>query len=354
MNWALIMAGGFGTRFWPASRKDKAKQFLKLWGTQTLIEETCNRVRNLVPKQRLEVFTQADKVAWVSNHLKIPKNQIVGEPMGRNTAPCMIWAALRILKKDPDAVMSILPADHFIAKPKQFSQALKAAYEVARKTGQPVTLGVKPDSAHTGYGYLEMQKKEMAQSGFAVYRLKQFHEKPDAKKATAYFKSGKYLWNAGIFVWKADELVKCGEKYLPESVKILRQIVDRNIQGKKLAQLFSRVQSISIDYGMMEPLKGRILTIPISVGWNDVGSWSTLAKLLPSDKEKNVYQGDVIAVRSGGNFVRTSGKPIALVGVQNMVVVDAGDVLLVCPKKETELIRDLVSEFQKRKMNEYL
>ncbi len=354
MNWALIMAGGFGTRFWPASRKALPKQFLSLWGKETLIEATCSRIKNIVPKQRLEVFTQAQKVAWAAKHLKIAKSQIVGEPMGRNTAPCMIWAALRILKKDPDAVMSILPADHFIEKPKLFSQALKAAYEVARQTGQPVTLGVQPDSPHTGYGYLEIQKRAMTQNGFAVYRLKQFHEKPDAKKAAAYLKSGKYLWNAGIFVWKASELVKCAEKYLPGSVKILRQIVDQNPQGKKLAKLFGKVQSVSIDYGLMEPLKGKILTIPLSVGWNDVGSWSTLSKLLPANKEYNVLQGNVIAVRSRGNFVRTSQKPIALVGVHNMVVVDAGDILLVCPKSETESIRDMVQELQKRGMKEYL
>lgn len=182
MNWALIMAGGFGTRFWPASRKALPKQFLKLWGNETLIEETCDRIRGIVPKQRLEVFTQIEKVSWVTQHLKISKSQVVGEPMGRNTAPCMIWAALRILKKDPHAVMSILPADHFISNPKKFSQALEAAYEVARKTGQPVTLGVEPDSPHTGYGYLEMQKKVMTQKSFSVYQLKQFHEKPDAKK----------------------------------------------------------------------------------------------------------------------------------------------------------------------------
>lgn len=354
MNWALIMAGGSGTRFWPASRKALPKQFLKLWGQETLIEETCARIRKFVPKERLEVFAQASKSAWVAKHLNISKSQVVGEPMGRNTAPCAIWAALRLLKKDPDAIMAILPSDHFIEKPDAFARALKAAYAVAQQTGQPVTLGVQPDSPHTGYGYLEMQKQVMTQAGFKVYSLKQFHEKPDAKKAAAYLKSGKYLWNAGIFIWKASALVECAEKYLPESVKVLRQIVDEKMQGKKLAQYFSRVQSISIDYGLMEPLKGTILTIPVSVGWNDVGSWSTLSKLLPEDRDQNVYQGQVVGVRSRGNFVRAAQKPIALVGVQNMVVVDAGDVLLVCPKSETESIRDLVDELRKRKFEQYL
>ena len=211
MNWALIMAGGSGTRFWPASRKDKPKQFLKLWGNQTLIEETCARIKTLVPRSRLEVFTQNEKVAWVVKNLKVAKTQVVGEPMGRNTAPCAIWAALRILKKDPHAVMAILPSDHFIGQPKKFVQALKVAYQVALKTGQPVTLGIQPDSPHTGFGYLEMQKREMTQEGFDVYRLKKFHEKPDLKKAQAYIRSKSFLWNAGIFVWKASELVKAVE-----------------------------------------------------------------------------------------------------------------------------------------------
>lgn len=354
MNWALIMAGGSGTRFWPASRQAKPKQFLSLWGGLTLIEETCSRIRSVIPKERLDVFTQASQVSWVAKHLKIKSSQIVGEPMGRNTAPCAIWAALRILKKDPDAVITILPADHFIGKPDQFARALKSAYEVARKTGQPVTLGIQPDSAHTGYGYLEMQKKETTQNGFQVYRLKRFHEKPDTKKAEAFLKSGKFLWNAGIFVWKASELVACAEKYLPKTVQILRKIVDQKIQGKKLAELFSRIEPISIDYGLMEQLKGEILTIPVSVGWSDVGSWSALSKLMNSDREKNVFQGHVIPVRSHGNFIRTSQKPIALVGVKDMVVVDAGDILLICPKKETEAIRELVGELQKRKMKSYL
>ena len=354
MNWALIMAGGSGTRFWPASRKAQPKQFLKLWGKQTLIEETCARIRGLVPKERLEVFTQAQKVSWVAKHLKILKSQVVGEPMGRNTAPCAIWAALRLLQKDPQAVLAILPSDHFIAKPKEFSRALKAAYEVASRTGQPVTLGIQPESPHTGYGYLEMQKKVMRQGSFSVYQLKQFHEKPNAKKAQSFFKSGKFLWNAGIFVWKASALVACAEKYLPQTVKVLREITTTQAQGKELKQLFSRAQSISIDFGLMENLKGKILTIPVSVGWNDVGSWSTLAKLMPADKQQNIFQGNVVSVRSRGNFVRGNKKPIALVGVQNMVVVDTGDVLLVCPKSETESIRDLVAELQKRGRQAYL
>ncbi len=354
MNYALIMAGGSGTRFWPASRKALPKQFLKLWGKETLIEETCSRIRKLVPKDRLEVFTQASKAGWVAKHLKISQSQVVGEPMGRNTAPCAIWAALRLLKKDPDAVIAILPSDHFIGKPKQFEKALKAAYGVAQKTGQPVTLGIQPDSPHTGYGYLELQSKISTQNGLSVYQLKQFHEKPDAKKAMAYLKSGKFLWNAGIFVWRADELVKCSEKYLPASVKVLRKIVNEKISGKKLAELFSRVESISIDYGLMEHLKGKILSIPVSVGWNDVGSWSTLAKLIKQDSQGNVLQGNVVAVRSSGNFVRSQNKPIALVGVKDVVVVDAGDVILVCPKSETESIRDLVGELDKRGMKEYL
>jgi len=354
VNWALIMAGGSGTRFWPASRKALPKQFLKLWGKETLIEETCSRIRKLVPKDRLEVFTQASKASWVAKHLKISKLQVVGEPMGRNTAPCAIWAALRLLKKDPNAVMAILPSDHFIGKPKQFEKALKAAYAVAKKTGQPVTLGIEPDSPHTGYGYLELQSKKLRQEGLSVYQLKQFHEKPDAKKAAVFLKSGKYLWNAGIFIWRADELVKCAEKYLPAAVKILRKIVGEKVNGKKLTELFSRVESISIDYGLMEHLKGKILSIPVSVGWNDVGSWSTLAKLIKQDAQGNVLQGNVVNVRSSGNFIRSQTKPIALVGVKDMVVVDAGDVFLVCPKSETESIRDLVNELRRRGFERYL
>lgn len=346
--YALIMAGGSGTRFWPASRNAMPKQFLSLWNKKTLIEETCLRIQPLVPRERLEIFTKQDKVRWVSQHLKISKNQIVGEPVGRNTAPCAIWSALRVLKQNPDAVLAILPSDHFIGKPLVYAKALKTAYAVAAETGLPVTLGIQPDSPHTGYGYLEMGAVKIRQSGFAVHGLKAFHEKPDLKRAQAYLKSGKFLWNAGIFIWKAQSLVNAAEKYLPDTVQKLQKIVDGRLSAAQINRIFESVESVSIDYGLMEKLKSGILTMPVSVDWNDVGSWSTLAKLLPADKDDNILQGNVISVRGKGNFVRSGKKPIALVGVENMIVVDAGDVLLVCPKSETESIRDLVAEMKAR------
>lgn len=352
--WAVIMAGGSGTRFWPESRKHRAKQFLNLFGRKTLIEQTFDRVKKVIPPSRILVFTALDKAASTAKLLRIPRSQVIGEPIGRNTAPCAAWAASLILRKDPSAVLGIFPADHFIENETAFAKVLRVAYEQADETGMPVTLGIKPDQPHTGYGYLEMAEKSAVVRGTQVFFLKCFHEKPKLVLAQKYFRSKKFLWNAGIFIWRADCLLETTRRELPAVFNKVVKIAAGGISAATVKKLFAKVPNISIDYGLMEKLSGGILTIPVAIGWNDVGSWATLGGLLSVDRSGNLSIGNNILVESTGNIVKGAGRLIATVGLKNHVVVDTGDAVLVCPLSETESIRKIVIELQKRNMHHFL
>lgn len=354
MNWAVIMAGGSGTRFWPESRKSFAKQYLKLFGRKSLLEQTFERIRKTVPASRILVFTSLEKAGYAAKLLRIPRAQVIGEPMGRNTAPCAVWATSLILKKDPSAVIGIFPSDHYIRDEKTFTKALRLAYAEADRAGMPVTLGIKPECPHTGYGYLAMGKKKQAASGIPVFYLDRFCEKPKLALAKKYFRSGKHLWNAGIFFWRADCLLETARRHLPEVFYPVVKIASGEVASARLKQAFQKAPSISIDYGLMEKIPGQILTIPISMGWNDVGSWAMLKGLLSADAKGNVTLGNALIVDSSGNFIKSQGRLVAAVGLRNHVVVDAGDAVLVCPVSETESIRKIVLELTKRKQNQYL
>jgi mannose-1-phosphate guanylyltransferase len=354
MNWAVIMAGGSGTRFWPESRKHRAKQFLNLFGPKTLLEQTFERVKKVIPSSRILVFTALDKAASTSKLLRIPHSQVIGEPAGRNTAPCAAWAASLVLRKDPSAVLGIFPADHFIKDETTFAKVLRVAYGQADGSGMPVTLGIKPDQPHTGYGYLEIAGKKAAVRGTPVFFLKRFREKPGLTKARAYFRSKKFLWNAGIFIWRADCLLETTRRELPSVFKTVVKLAAGGLSVAVVKKLFAKVPSVSIDYGLMEKLSGGILTIPVSMGWNDVGSWAMLGDLLPVDRSGNLSIGNNILVESSGNVVKGKGRLIATVGLKDHVVVDTGDAVLICPVSETESIRKIVLELQKRNMHRFL
>jgi mannose-1-phosphate guanylyltransferase len=347
------MAGGRGTRFWPESRNAMPKQFLAMFGRKTLLEETVDRLAPVVSKSHIFVVTQKDKTGLVRKKIHAPASRVLGEPVGRNTAPCMIYAAALIARKDPKAVLAMLPADNRIENVPVFRRALKAAYAAASKEGLPVTFGIRPGYPHTGYGYLEMGKEACRAGGFKIYRLKRFHEKPNLPRAKAFFNSGKFLWNSGMFVWRADRLLETARKFLPEAYELARFMTEKDA-ARRLEKYFHKMPNISIDYGLMEKLGSGILTLPVDIGWSDVGGWKTLAELLGKPGADNVLVGDVVPVRSRGNFVKMNGRMAALVGVQNLVVIDTPDALLVCAKDQTEAIREVVDEIKRRDWNHYL
>lgn len=348
--WAVIMAGGSGTRFWPESRRSLPKQFLPLFGPKTLLEQTRDRLLKVVSTERILVFTAANKVALTRKLLKLPASQVIGEPVGRNTAPCAAWAASLILSKDPSAVIGIFPSDHFIHDERAFAKKLRLAYEVAAQKGMPVTLGVKPDSPHTGYGYLEMGPRVSA----SVSLLKRFHEKPDRATAEKYCRSGKFLWNAGIFVWHAGCLLETVRRHLPDVFKAVTRITGGKMTPIQVRTAFAGLTGVSIDHGLMEKLSGNILTVPVAVGWNDVGGWAALRNLLAKDAGGNAVSGHALLVDSADNLIRSKKKLIAAVGLKKHVVVETDDAILVCPIERAEEIRKIVQALTLKKMERFL
>lgn len=353
MDWALIMAGGQGTRFWPESRAKKPKQFLQLFGKKSLLEHTVSRLKGVVPASRILVVTQAEKVSLVSRLARIPKKNIIGEPVGRNTAPCAALIAAQILRKDPEAVLAILPSDHHIAKEPLFRKLLKTAFATASKKRMPVTFGIKADFPHTGYGYLETASFVRRQGGFKIYHLKAFHEKPDQRRAEKYLKAGNFYWNSGMFVWRADELLKTAKQYLPVAYAGAVKIAAAGC-SRAAMKSYHRMPNISIDYGLMEKLRGKILTIPVDMGWSDVGDWKVLSGFWSRDRDGNTVRGNSLAIESSGNVVRGGRRLIALLGVHDHVIVDTDDALLVCSKHKTESIRKIVDQLKLKKWKQYL
>ena len=353
MLWSVIMAGGQGTRFWPLSRKNKPKQFLSLVGDTSMLEQTIDRLNGVVNREQVLVVTQKDKVAYVKNLLGFKSAQVIGEPVGRNTAPCLILAASKIFRKDPHAVLSMLPADHVIQKTTIFKKSLKAASQIAENTGLPVTFGVVPQLAHTGYGYLEMGGKEGKLREFDFFRLKAFHEKPSIEKAKRFFKSKKFLWNSGMFVWRAADLLKVARKYLPEAYELAQYITEKNFD-QRMEKDFKKMPNISIDYGLMEKMKNEILTMPVDFGWSDVGNWNAIYDLSKKDSQKNATVGDVTLIRSKGNVIRSFEKRISMVGVHDFIVVESEDSILICPKSEGEAIKEIVQSLKNQGLEKHL
>ena len=352
MLWAVVMAGGQGTRFWPESRAHQPKQFLQIFGPKTLLEQTLERLPKSIDRARVLVVTQGNKAAWVARLLKIPAAQVVGEPVGRNTAPCAILAAALAVHKDPEAVLAILPSDHRIENPKAYRAALLAGARTAWEKKMPVTFGMKPHMPHTGYGYLELGDK-MTGAGDVIYRLERFHEKPDLEKAKFFLKTKRFLWNSGIFVWRADGLLEAAKAIMPEAHELALQIAGKNF-AVQMKKLYHRMPNISIDYGLMEKLNGKILTLPADFGWNDMGDWKTLAKFWPHDKNGNAVIGDVLTIDSSGNIVRAGKRLAVLLGVRDCLIVDTEDALLICPKGQTESIRKVVAQLKEKKRTRYL
>jgi len=353
MLWAVIMAGGRGTRFWPESRNENPKQFLRIFGKKTLLEQTVDRLSRVIPRSRIVVVTQAGKAGFVRRLLRLQPAQVIGEPVGRNTAPCAILAASRVQKNDPDAVLAILPADHLIKASKEFCRCLSAAAKTAARSKQPVTFGIRPAFAFTGYGYLETGACAERSGKYSFYRVKRFYEKPSAAKAKRFFQNKRFLWNSGMFIWHAGALLEAGKRYLPKAYDLTQKINQCGLYSG-MKRFFPKMPNISIDYGLMEKLKGNILSLPSEFGWNDVGGWQSLEDLQAKDKQGNVTQGSVVFVDSRKNIVKTSGRLVALVGIENCIIVETPDALLVCAKEKNQSIRQVVQALKDQKLNRYL
>ena len=348
----VIMAGGSGTRFWPLSRKAKPKQFLPLTGGKTMIAQTLDRVQGLAPLSDSFVVCGALHAAPALKLLKgLPKGNVLVEPEARNTAPAIALACAHVAHRNPEGVLVVMPSDQHVADPRAFQLALRAAIDVA-KTGQIVTLGIKPTRPETGYGYIQVGAAMKAPAS----KVARFVEKPNLETAKQYLRSGDYLWNAGIFVFRADVMLAAFATLMPELSKALDEIragIGKKQYAAALKKHFAKMPATSIDYGVAEKAQN-IAVVPADCGWSDVGSFSALPDLRPLDAQGNVVEGQAFVIDSAGCVVLAGKRPVAVVGMTDVVVIDAGDAILVLPKDKAQDVRKVVEALKAAKLEKFL
>jgi mannose-1-phosphate guanylyltransferase len=353
---ALILAGGTGTRLWPRSRREHPKQLLPLFSNRTMLQETVERVRPIIPPDHTFVITNQGYVEPAREQLpEIPPENILGEPVGHGTAPAIGLAALHMGRIDPEGIMVSLHADHYIERVEAFRNALLQAAQVAA-TGHLVTLGIQPSRPETGYGYIQRGELIDTLAGQPVYHVARFLEKPDAANAAQFVSSGEYSWNSGIFTWKLTTLWEEFGQYQPQLCEQLMEIghaLETSHADETLQRVWSAIANETIDVGIMEKSR-RVAVLPIDVGWSDVGSWATLLDLLPCSLESNVVVGDHVGVDTNSSLLYSPKRLIATVGLNNMIVIDTEDVILVCPKERAQEVKHLVEALQKSNRSQYL
>jgi len=354
--YVVIMAGGSGTRFWPLSRRKKPKQLLDLFGGTTLLEQTVKRVDGIVQPGQIYIFTNSVVQPEILRLLpNLPKRQIVAEPAQRNTAPTIGLAAHEILRRDPDGIMVVLPADHVIQKPGAFRNALRAGCRWAAKEGRSVVLGLEPTDPETGYGYVQLGKLEMHIGRQRVFHVKSFTEKPNLNGARRYVASKRYLWNAGMFIWRASTLLENLRLLQPTMAAGLDRIAAAGgIDNQRgLKRLFPKLEKISIDYALMEKLDD-VYAVAADIGWSDVGSWAVAYDLSAKDGEGNVKPENCIRLDSKGNMIVGDRKCFVTIGVENLVIVETGDAVLVCAREQSQKVGKAVQELERRGMKNLL
>lgn len=352
----LIMAGGRGERFWPKSRVRTPKQFLSLTGQGTMIQETVRRVEGLTDAAHIFVATNALYAPAIREQLpQLPAANIILEPEGRNTAPCIGLAALHIGRRDPDGVMAVLASDHVIGAPERFRELLGAAAQAAAATGGVVTLGIRPDRAETGYGYIKMGQAVATQSG--VYRVERFIEKPDSQTAADFLADGRYLWNSGMFVWRMATIRQLIATFMPEmhqGLTVIEAAWEKPEFETVLSREFGRFEKISIDYGVMERAP-EVYVIPAAIGWDDVGSWTSLERLDALDPRGNVLAGpNVTLVESEGCIFETGERLVAAIGLKDLIYVETEDAVLICPKHRAQDVKLILEKLKQTGKEAYL
>ncbi len=341
---ALIMAGGKGTRFWPLSTEKNPKQFLNLVGNESMIQMTVNRLKPIIPMERIFVVTDQKYEKLVNEHLtELPSENIIIEPVGMNTAPCIALSAMLIDKKFPNATLAVLPSDHLIENEALFQTTLQAADLYVEMNQQAIlTLGMEVTRPEVGYGYIKYQNELNSIYDLSIRKVDKFVEKPDVETAKRYMDEGCYLWNGGMFIWKTQNIISLTKQHLSYTYELLAEIANSSSSefNQKLYELYPQVESISIDYGIMEKAE-EICVIPSSFGWDDIGSWLSLERYHKTDEYNNVLNGEVKAISSKGNIVISKTKPMVLCGVEDLILVETKEVVMVLRKDKLEYINDL-------------
>ncbi len=350
----VIMAGGVGSRFWPRSKQETPKQLLKIFGENTMIQDTVNRVNGLVKPENIFIITNQVQRDKIQQQLpEIPKENIISEPFGKNTAACIGLASILINDKNEDSVTIILPADHLIHNKREFHSTLKRAAKFAYKSDGLVTIGIQPTRPETGYGYIQINDEEVDKG---IFKVQTFAEKPNLLTAKRFIKSGDFFWNSGMFIWKTEIILQEIKTYLPELYEGLINI--EKAIGKKsfqqvLTKVYGQLVSISIDYGIMEKSQ-KVYLIKGGFSWSDVGSWEEVYQLSKKNKENNAELGDIYTESTSGSYIFSPKKFTAVVGLENIIVIDTEDALLICNRDNAQDVKHIVEYLKMENRDELI
>lgn len=348
-TFAVVMAGGGGTRFWPLSRKSRPKQLLNLSGRDIMLNDTIDRMSSLVSKRNSFVITNSVQEKLTKKLLLggVPKKNVIVEPMGRNTSACILYAALCLKKKYGEGIMCVLPSDHFVGKEEEYVACMRLSIEAAQETNGLITIGIKPDYPAISYGYIACGDNTEVDG---VRKVNGFKEKPEESVAREYLASGNYLWNSGMFVWKISAILDAYKKYLPHMYNTLMNIYDdigTKYEEARIEEVYPLLQSISVDYGIMEKADN-VYVVDGDFGWNDVGSLDALDLVYPKDVNENAIKGDAVVMGSSNCVVSSTKRLVTVAGCENLMVIDTEDALLVCPKSYAQDVKMIVDTLEKQ------
>lgn len=365
-NYAVIMAGGVGTRFWPKGTSKHPKQFLKIGNdNETMIQQTYRRIEGLINDDKIYIVTNVNYKNEVRKQLpKIPEENIICEPFGRNTAPCIGLASIFIRQFDPKGSVLVLAADHIIKNVPEFQLNVKAGMKFATDNGGVVTLAITPDKPETGYGYIQFDPDKCIEVSLdgkdnttkSIYKVKTFAEKPDLPMAKMFLESGDFLWNSGMFIFRVDTIMKEFEGSLPDLfsslVNIEEKLLDKNFD-KILEDEYAQIKGISIDYGVMEKCS-EVYTIRSDFGWNDIGSWDEIYNISEKDKDGNVKKAKAVLIDTKNTLVMSEQKVIAAIGVEDLLIIDSEDGLLICKKGESQKVKEVVDYLRRKGLDQFI
>jgi mannose-1-phosphate guanylyltransferase len=360
---AVLLAGGRGTRFWPRSRTHTPKQLLNIVGPETMLRQTVARLRSLIPARNIWVVTNRDQAAAVYREIpEVPANNVLAEPVGRNTAAAIGLAAIHLAKHYGDALMAVLPSDAYIRHVAQYRRLLRSAFDQARTPPNLVVLGIPPTRPETGYGYIERGAQFGKPHGARVFAVRRFTEKPALGEARKYVASGRYFWNAGMFIWRVSTFLESLRQFLPATHEALHELAS-TIGTRKhrdaLQQAYPRLENISVDYAIMEPatrvtVKPHVFVIPAQIGWSDIGSWEAVYELLAKKTGKNVSVAELFTLDANGNYLWSPKKFVAAIGVRDLIVVETDDALLLCARDRSQEVGKIVKWLETRRRTDLL
>jgi mannose-1-phosphate guanylyltransferase len=358
--YAVIMAGGVGARFWPRSREKNPKQLLSIIDRGTMIQNTVARISDLIEPSNILIVTNKNLKQAVARQLPaLPVDNIITEPLGRNTAPCIGLAAMFIHRRDPDAVMVVLPSDHIIHDENEFKRVLRLAIWVAYESKSLITIGIEPNRPETGYGYIQVIDENDGSNPYfekGVFNVKTFAEKPNLPTAKRFLESGDFLWNSGMFIWSAQTIMSEIKKLLPEmysELTKLEPLIGSDQYDSTLEKVYRIIRGVSIDYGVMEKAK-HVYVIRGNFGWSDVGSWDEVYRLSGKDENGNSITGKALLLNTKNALIYSTNKFVATIGVDDIIIINTDDAILVCKRGESQDVKEVVDYFRRKQMHEYL